>query len=84
MSNLRNFQNSFSSPLINFDHTVNFSDEPEACEEADGSSQKEEEKYHNEGVAEVQKCTRSILNLEFCCEIVTAVDEKVNSCEAAG
>lgn len=39
--------------LIHFNDTVDFTDEPEAGKEADGSGEKEEEEHHDQGVSEV-------------------------------
>lgn len=61
--------------LIDFDDTVNFSNEPETCKESDRSSQEEEKEHHNERVAKIQECTCCVINLKFCGKIVTAINE---------
>lgn len=49
--------------LIHFNNTVNFSDEPETCEESNGTSEQEKQEHHDESVAKVQECTSGIINL---------------------
>lgn len=68
--------------LVNLNHTVNLAYKVETSKESNRASQKEEKEHHDEGVSKVQECTCSVLNLKLCCEIVTAVDEKINGRES--
>lgn len=53
---------SFCLFLIDFDDTVNFSDEPEARHETNRSGQQEKKEYHDECVPKVQERRCSIFD----------------------
>lgn len=54
---------SLSPSLIHLDHAVDLSHKPEARKEPNGPGQQEEQKDHNERVAEIEECRRRVLNL---------------------
>lgn len=63
--------------LIDFDDTVDFSDEPEAGHESDGAGEEEKQEDHYEGVSEVEEGRGGVLYVELGDEVVAAVDEQV-------
>lgn len=63
--------------LIYFHDAIDAPHEPEASHETYGPCQQEEQEDHNESVTEVQESRSGILDVQFCHEIVTAVDEEV-------
>lgn len=63
--------------LIDFDDTVDFSDEPEAGHESDGAGEEEKQEDHYKGVSEVEEGRGGVLYVELGDEVVAAVDEQV-------
>lgn len=68
--------------LIHLDNTVDLTYEPKAREEPDGAGQQEEEEYHNGRVAEIQERRGTVLDRKLCDEVVAAVYEQIDCCEA--
>lgn len=68
--------------LIHFNNAVNLSDEPKAGKETDGPGQQEKQENHDERVAKVQERRWCVVDLQLRSEVMTAVDEQVDGCEA--
>lgn len=68
--------------LVDLDDAVDFPNEPEAREEANGARQQIEEEHHDERVAEIEETGRIALDLQLGIEIMTAVEEQVHRREA--
>lgn len=71
-----------SSALVDFNDTVNLTNEPKACHKANGTGQEEKQKHHNQRVAKVQKCGGSIFNRQFGRKVMTTIDEQIDGRKA--
>lgn len=67
--------------LIHLDHTVDLSDEPEACEESNSSCEEEKADDHDAGVSKVEEGGGGPLDVQLRHEVVHAVDGQVERSE---
>jgi len=63
--------------LIHFDNTIDLSYKPKAGEEANCSSEEEEEENHDKRVAEVEQSGNCALNGQFGHEVVNTVHKQI-------
>lgn len=70
--------------LVHFDDTVDFPNEPETREKSNRSCEDEEKIDHNERVSKIEERARRVIDLKFCSEVMTAIDEEINSRKSTG
>lgn len=72
-----------SHKLVNMDDAVDFGDEPEAGEEADGTCEQEDDEGHDECVAKEEESVEKAFHLQLRDIVVDAVQEEVEGRETA-
>jgi len=68
--------------LVDFDCSINFSDEPIAGKESNSSSKKENINRHNKCITEINNCGGETFKRQLRSVIMTGINEEVNRCEA--
>lgn len=70
--------------LVDFDHAVDFTHEPETSKESNCACQNEEGKDYDAGVSKVQEGRGCAFDFQLGQEIMDTIDTKVESGETAG
>ena len=67
--------------LVDFDCSINFSDEPIASKESNSSSKKKNINRHNKCITEINNCGGETFKRQLCSVIMTGINEEVYRCE---
>ena len=67
--------------LVDFDCSINFSDEPIASKESNSSSKKKNINRHNECITKINNCGGETFKRQLCSVIMTGINEEVYRCE---